>query len=100
MECGGLCHPTAIGLRPKLYGAKLARYRKTLNNWLSGTVKLGGLWLGGARVVRYLPRMKTPRDPLYARCHYLAELIGYTVWLDFWFPLSLRAARRWAALTR
>jgi len=34
--------------------------------------------------------MTTPRDPLYAGYRYPAELISYTVWLYFRFPLSLR----------
>ena len=55
-----------------------------------GTVKLSGLWLGGAGMVRYLSRMTTPRDPLYAGYRYPAELISYAVWLYFRFPLSLR----------
>ena len=41
-------------------------------------------------MVRYLPRMTTPRDPLYPGYRYLAELIFYAVWLYFRFPLSLR----------
>ena len=45
-----------------------------------GTVKLSGLRLGGAGVVRYLSRMMTPRDPLYAGYRYPVELISYAVW--------------------
>ena len=41
-------------------------------------------------MVRYLSRMTTPRDPLYAGYRYPAELISYAVWLYFRFPLSLR----------
>ena len=41
-------------------------------------------------MVKYLSRMTTPRDPLYAGYRYLAELISYAVWLYFRFPLSLR----------
>ena len=55
-----------------------------------GTVKLSGLRLGGVRVVVYLSRMTTPRDPLYAGYRFPAELISYAVWLYFRFPLSLR----------
>ena len=39
---------------------------------------------------RYLSRMTTPRDPLYAGYRYPAEIISYAVWLYFRFPLSLR----------
>ena len=55
-----------------------------------GTVKLSGVRLGGAGVVRYLSRMTTPRDPLYAGYRYPAENISYAIWLYFRFPLSLR----------
>ena len=41
-------------------------------------------------MVRYLSRMTTPRDPLYAGYRFPAELISYAVWLYFRFPLSLR----------
>ncbi|MEA2731176.1 MAG: putative transposase [Acetobacteraceae bacterium] len=41
-------------------------------------------------MVGYLRWMTTPRDPLYAGYRYAAELISYTVWLYFRFPLSLR----------
>jgi hypothetical protein len=58
--------------------------------WGSGTVKLSGLWLGRAGVVRYLRWMTTPRDPLYAGYRQPAELISYAVWLYLRFPLSLR----------
>src|SRR6266446_2507777 len=34
--------------------------------------------------------MRTPRDPIYAGHRYPAEVISYTVWLYFRFPLSLR----------
>jgi putative transposase len=34
--------------------------------------------------------MTPPRDPLYRRHRYPAEVIGYAVWLYFHFPLSLR----------
>jgi putative transposase len=34
--------------------------------------------------------MTTPRDPIYARHRYPAEIISYAIWLDFRFPLSLR----------
>ena len=34
--------------------------------------------------------MTTPRDPIYARYRYPAEIISYAVWLYFRFPLSLR----------
>jgi putative transposase len=34
--------------------------------------------------------MKQVRDPLYRRHRFSAEIIGYTVWLYFRFPLSLR----------
>ena len=34
--------------------------------------------------------MTAPRDPLYRRHRYPAEVIGYAVWLYFRFPLSLR----------
>src|SRR5690348_13322274 len=34
--------------------------------------------------------MRTPRDPIYAGHRYPAEIISYTVWLYFRFPLSLR----------
>ena len=57
---------------------------------LIGTVKLSGLRLGRAGIVRYLSRMTTPRDPLYAGYRYPAELISYAVWLYFRFPWSLR----------
>jgi putative transposase len=43
-------------------------------------------------VVGYLPRMRTPRDTLYAGYRCPAELISYAVWLYFRFPLSLRMA--------
>ena len=39
---------------------------------------------------RYLSRMTTPRDPLYAGYRCPVELISYAVWLYFRFPLSLR----------
>jgi putative transposase len=57
---------------------------------VEGTVKLSGLRLGGAVVVRYLRWMTTPQDPLYAGYRYPAELLSYAVWLYFRFPLSLR----------
>jgi putative transposase len=57
---------------------------------IQGIVKLSGLRLGGAGVVRYLSRMRTLRDPIYAGYRYPAELISYAVWLYFRFPLSLR----------
>jgi putative transposase len=34
--------------------------------------------------------MKPTRDPRYARHRFPAEVISYSVWLDFRFPLSLR----------
>jgi len=34
--------------------------------------------------------MKSPRDPLYARHRFPAEVISHAVWLYFRFPLSLR----------
>jgi putative transposase len=34
--------------------------------------------------------MRTPRDPIYAGHRYPAEIISYSVWLYFRFPLSLR----------
>ena len=34
--------------------------------------------------------MKQPRDPLYRRHRFPAEVISYAVWLYFRFPLSLR----------
>ena len=34
--------------------------------------------------------MKQVRHPLYRRHRFSAEIIGYTVWLYFRFPLSLR----------
>ena len=66
--------------------------RSVGSGWITcgGTVKLSGLRLGGAGVVRYLSRMTTPRDPLYAGYRYPAELISYAVWLYFRLPLSLR----------
>jgi putative transposase len=57
---------------------------------LQGTVKLGGIWLGGGSEVGYPRPMTTPRDPLYSGYRYPAELISYAVWLYFRFPLSLR----------
>ena len=39
---------------------------------------------------RYLSRMTTPRDPLYAGYRDPAEIISYAVWLYVRFPLSLR----------
>ena len=39
---------------------------------------------------RYLSRMTTPRDPLYAGYRYPAEIISYATWLYFRFPLSWR----------
>jgi len=63
---------------------------RVLRRGRRGTVKLSGLRLGEAGLVRYLPRMRTPRDPLYAGYRYPAELISYAVWLYFRFPLSLR----------
>lgn len=93
-------------IRPRLSGRRPAGiaaarpHRKSPENAIwsqptgevcaSGTVKLSGLRLGGAGVVRYLSRMATPRDPLYAGYRYPAELISYAVWLYFRFPLSLR----------
>jgi putative transposase len=41
-------------------------------------------------VIRYLCRMTTVRDPIYAGHRYPAELVSYAVWLYFRFPLSLR----------
>jgi transposase-like protein len=57
---------------------------------LAGTVKLGGLSLGGGSEVGYPRPMTTHRDPLYSGYRYPAELISYAVWLYFRFPLSLR----------
>ena len=51
-------------------------YSPSETKW-EGTVKLSGLRLGGARVVRYLSRMTMPRDPLYAGYRYPAELTSY-----------------------
>jgi len=39
---------------------------------------------------RYLSRMTTPRDPLYAGYRDPAEIISDAVWLYVRFPLSLR----------
>ena len=55
-----------------------------------GHRQVEGLRLGGAGMVRYLSRMSTPRDPLFAGYRYPAEIISYAVWLCFRFPLSLR----------
>jgi len=51
-----------------------------------GTVKLSGAWLGGNAEVRYLLRMTTPQDPIYAGYRYSAELINYALWQYFRFP--------------
>ncbi len=40
--------------------------------------------------IRYLSRMTTPRDPLYAGCRDPAEIISDAVWLYVRFPLRLR----------
>ena len=48
-------------------------------------------------MIRYLSRMTTPRDPLYAGYRYPAELISYAVWLYFQFPLSLRMVKEMLA---
>src|SRR6478609_1662566 len=64
----------------------------------AGTVKLGGLSLGGGSEVGYPRPMTTPRDPLYSGYRYPAELISYAVWLYFRFPLSLRMVEEMLAV--
>jgi len=59
---------------------------------IRGTVKLGGLRLGGAGAIGYSRWMPTSRGPLYAGCRYPTELIACAAWLCFRFPLSLRMA--------
>ena len=85
-----ICHETARFWWNRFGPMFAAEIRRKRVDTCGGTVKLSGLRLGGAGVVRYLSRMTTPRDPLYAGYRYPAELISYAAWLYFRFPLSLR----------
>jgi hypothetical protein len=41
--------------------------------------QVGGIRVGRAKVVKYLSRMTTPRDPLYVSYRYPAEFISFAV---------------------
>ena len=55
-----------------------------------GIVKLAAGWIAGATWVRYEAAMTSSTKSLYTGHRFPPELISYTVWLYFLFPLSLR----------
>ena len=57
---------------------------------LEGIVKLAAGWIAGATWVRYEAAMTNSTKSLYTGHRFPPELISYTVWLYFRFPLSLR----------